>query len=483
MPMRVFTFLTFSLFSFCAYAQNGAIGIGTESPNAKSILEIYSTDKGLLIPRLTEAQRNNLQAVGTTNASINGLLIFNATSNKFNVWNLDKWEELNTGAGIAGPAGPAGAQWYNGTLNPPSTATEPAASREGDLYLNNNTGGVYKRQSNGTWLSIANLTTGIVGPAGPQGATGAQGLKGDQGNVGATGPQGATGATGPIGPIGLTGPAGPQGASGPQGAPGVQGVKGDPGDVGVAGPAGPSGVQGPQGDVGPTGAQGAVGPTGLTGPAGPQGIDGAPGPTGLTGPTGAQGPQGEAGPIGAQGPAGATGPAGPQGLRGLQGEAGEQGPAGQQGPSGSTTGWLRTGNGIGKQGGTTNPGVNNDFLGTSDEVELIIAANRTEAIRVGIDGKVKIGTTGTFITSVSKVSLSADLPSIPAKASLKRNFPLANVALTASVAVSSSIELPDGLMIAYARVISIGTVEVKFINVSEGAIDLPSATFHISAVN
>ncbi|SOD15020.1 collagen-like protein [Pedobacter xixiisoli] len=436
--MRIFTFLTLLIFASQAYAQNGAIGIGTENPNSKSILEIYSTEKGLLIPRLTDAQRDVLQTSGTTNESINGLLVYNTTTNKFNVWNVNKWEELSTGAGIVGPAGPAGAQWYNGTLSPPSSGNEPAGVREGDLYLNNNTGGVYKKQSNGTWLSIANLTTGIVGPVGPQGVAGSQGVKGDQGDVGAAGPQGAVGLPGPTG---STGPVGPQGALGPQGADG---------------PAGPQGIKGDQGDVGPQG------PIGLTGPAGP------------IGPTGIQGPAGEKGDVGATGP---------QGLRGLQGEAGEQGPAGQQGPSGSTAGWLRTGNGNGRQGGTTVPGVNNDFLGTTDEVELVIAANRTEAIRIGTDGRVKIGVAGSYVASISKVSLVADLPSIAPKASLKREFALAGVTTTASVAVSSNIELPDGLIIAYARVISAGTVEVKFINVGDNPIDLPSTTFHISAVN
>ena len=278
--MRIFTFLTFLFLSSSAYAQSGAIGIGTENPNSKSILEIYSTEKGLLIPRLTEIQRNNLQAVGATNASVNGLLVYNTTSGKFNVWNLDKWEELSTGAGTVGPIGPAGAQWYNGVLSPPSTATEPSGSKEGDLYLNNNTGGVYKRQSNGSWLSIANLTTGIVGPVGPQGIAGSQGLRGEQGDVGAVGPQGATGLPGPIGPTGLTGSAGPQGAAGPQG---VQGLKGDQGDIGPAGPQGAIGPQGPQGIQGIRGDQGDIGPQGpigATGAQGPQGAVGSAGPQG-----------------------------------------------------------------------------------------------------------------------------------------------------------------------------------------------------------
>lgn len=641
--MRISTFLTFLFFSSFAYAQNGSVGIGTEKPNTKSVLEIYSTEKGLLIPRLTEVQRNALQAVGVTNASINGLLIYNTTTNKFNAWNLDKWEEigsagakgdkgetgsqgipgingaswsngtlnpptaatepagsrngdyylnnsngkvfirdggvwkevanLTTGVvGPAGPIGPAGAQWYNGTLNPPNAGTEPASTKEGDLYLNNNTGNVFKKQVDGTWTVLANLTTGVVGPQGPKGDVGAtgpqgsQGIKGDQGNTGATGPQGPiglTGAQGPqgakgdvgaTGPQGIQGPVGPQGAAGPKGDKGDVGAKGDKGDVGATGPQGPQGLKGdtgdkgdkgdvgavgPQGPIGLTGPQGAKGdagdkgdigavgpqgPIGLTGPqgakgdkgdkgdvgaVGPQGPIGLTGPqgakgdtgdvgaqgpagaTGATGPQGAQGPQGDkgdkgdAGNPGATGPQGAQGPAGPQGIQGPkgdQGDPGEQGPAGPQGPSGSTTAWLRTGNGAGSIGGTTNPGVNADFLGTTDSKELIIASNRVEGIRVATDGKVRIGVNGSSITSISKGSFSIDLPSINAKASHKQNFTLNGVEISASVAVSSSIELPDGLIIAYARVVSANTIEVKFINVSDNPIDLSLATFHISAV-
>jgi len=39
-----------------SYSQN--VGVGTNAPHAKAILEIKSTDKGVLFPRLTTAQRN-----------------------------------------------------------------------------------------------------------------------------------------------------------------------------------------------------------------------------------------------------------------------------------------------------------------------------------------------------------------------------------------------------------------------------------------
>ncbi|WP_462248593.1 hypothetical protein [Ferruginibacter sp.] len=44
------------IFSKNSFSQN--VGIGTTAPNAKAALEIKSTDKGVLFPRLTTAQRN-----------------------------------------------------------------------------------------------------------------------------------------------------------------------------------------------------------------------------------------------------------------------------------------------------------------------------------------------------------------------------------------------------------------------------------------
>ena len=38
-------------------AARAQVGVGTTTPDAKSALDIRATDKGLLIPRLTAAQR------------------------------------------------------------------------------------------------------------------------------------------------------------------------------------------------------------------------------------------------------------------------------------------------------------------------------------------------------------------------------------------------------------------------------------------
>ena len=56
-------------------------------PDQSAMLDIQSTNKGLLIPRLTDAQRNSL-------APVQGLLLYNTTSNKINYWTGSTWREI-----------------------------------------------------------------------------------------------------------------------------------------------------------------------------------------------------------------------------------------------------------------------------------------------------------------------------------------------------------------------------------------------------
>ena len=88
------------------YAQNtfpstGAAGIGTTTPNASSLLEIKSTTKGLLIPRMTQAQRNAITSPAT------GLMIYqtNATPG-FYYYGGGGWKSVAAKAwGLTGNAG------------------------------------------------------------------------------------------------------------------------------------------------------------------------------------------------------------------------------------------------------------------------------------------------------------------------------------------------------------------------------------------
>jgi hypothetical protein len=187
------------------------MGIGTLTPHPSAILEVSSTTKGVLLPRLTSSQRNAVVAPAQ------GLFVFDITTESFWYFDGAQWIEA------IGPLGPAGPQGPDGPTGP----TGP----QGPVGADSN----------------------VPGPTGPQGPTGSQGIAGIAGPMGPTGPQGnigPTGNTGPAGPIGVDGPIGPQGIQGPIGPIGVQGIQGP------IGPTGSQGIQGPQGNVGPTGPTG-----------------------------------------------------------------------------------------------------------------------------------------------------------------------------------------------------------------------------------
>jgi hypothetical protein len=77
-----------TLFSFSTSAQ---VGIGTTNPDTSSMLDIQSTTTGVLIPRMTTAQRTVISSPA------NGLLVFDTTTNSFWFYTTS-WNELLDGS-------------------------------------------------------------------------------------------------------------------------------------------------------------------------------------------------------------------------------------------------------------------------------------------------------------------------------------------------------------------------------------------------
>lgn len=71
-------------------AANGSVGINTASPNASAVLDLTSTTKGLLLPRMTTTQRNAIVS------PVAGLAIYNSTTNKLNFHNGSIWEAVTS---------------------------------------------------------------------------------------------------------------------------------------------------------------------------------------------------------------------------------------------------------------------------------------------------------------------------------------------------------------------------------------------------
>lgn len=68
--LRVGAFMLLLLSAFNSIAQNENVGIGTTKPDNSALLDLTSTSKGLLIPRMTLAQRANIKSPAT------GLMVY-----------------------------------------------------------------------------------------------------------------------------------------------------------------------------------------------------------------------------------------------------------------------------------------------------------------------------------------------------------------------------------------------------------------------
>jgi hypothetical protein len=74
------------------FAQQGvAINTDASAPAASAVLDVKSTDKGVLVPRMTTAQRTAIANV------VKGLLVFDNSTSSFWFYNGGTWVELSTG--------------------------------------------------------------------------------------------------------------------------------------------------------------------------------------------------------------------------------------------------------------------------------------------------------------------------------------------------------------------------------------------------
>jgi len=78
------------LFVLDATNSNAGIGTGTTKPTASAILELKSTTKGLLLPRLTTAERDAISG------PVAGLLVYNSSTNKLNFRVAAGWEAVTS---------------------------------------------------------------------------------------------------------------------------------------------------------------------------------------------------------------------------------------------------------------------------------------------------------------------------------------------------------------------------------------------------
>ena len=195
--MKKILFSAILLFSIATQAQNVAINTTGSAPDASAMLDIVSTAKGLLVPRMTAAQKT---AIGTP---ATGLLIYQTDAGTqgigFYFYNGTAWVPFSTnngGWGILGNSGTVGSTNFIGTTDAQDfriftsnaermrvfsngqvvvNSIAPFASDRFSVYANGNeygvngyaagTGAAVYGQNTGTGLGVYGLSNNGVGTA------------------------------------------------------------------------------------------------------------------------------------------------------------------------------------------------------------------------------------------------------------------------------------------------------------------------------
>jgi len=149
--MKKTLFILFSLtFTVISYAQV-AISASSITPNAHAMLEVVAVDKGVLIPRLTAADRTNMVLTSTED----GLTVYDTDSKSFWYWNGTDWSEMATDNIVD-------ADWFKeGTTDAPSDITDKMF-HEGDVAIGKNVANAKLDVSdsiNTTTLIVNNINT------------------------------------------------------------------------------------------------------------------------------------------------------------------------------------------------------------------------------------------------------------------------------------------------------------------------------------
>jgi hypothetical protein len=132
------------------FPATGSAGIGTTTPNASSILEMKSTTQGMLIPRMTLTQRNNIIAPAT------GLMIYQTNSTPgFYYYNGSTWKALS----------PAGVNKFLSNLTAPTAVNVDLLPGTDNLISLGSPSSRWKNLTLAGDASINALTIGVGGGA------------------------------------------------------------------------------------------------------------------------------------------------------------------------------------------------------------------------------------------------------------------------------------------------------------------------------
>jgi len=180
--------IEFCILNFAFFINLSAqVAINTTGATAdpSAILDVNSTNQGILIPRFTTTQRNLLPSPAT------GLLIYNTSTNLFNYYNGGEWYEIGVTfvTGTTGTVHPGGGVSINVTNTSPDssaildvndtsrgilvprltgTITSPAIG----LIIYNTSTNSFNYYNGSGWIAPCATSTGISGTIGSQSSIG-----------------------------------------------------------------------------------------------------------------------------------------------------------------------------------------------------------------------------------------------------------------------------------------------------------------------
>lgn len=105
-------FLAIALMVGCTLTAQVAINSNNDVPNGKAMLDVNSTEKGILIPRMTESQRDDIDP----DASATGLMIYQTDGEAgFYYFNGSNWTAVSADPNIPTGTSPGQMQYWDGT--------------------------------------------------------------------------------------------------------------------------------------------------------------------------------------------------------------------------------------------------------------------------------------------------------------------------------------------------------------------------------
>jgi hypothetical protein len=136
-----------------------SVGIGTISPHPSAQLDVSSNTKGMLVPRMTSAQRIAIVSPAT------GLMVYDINSNSFWFWTGIVWQTISSSANtwsLSGNSGTSPATNFIGTTDNKSLLVKVNNQKAGYIGVETNDGNIFwGYQSGNSNIGFSNVAIGI----------------------------------------------------------------------------------------------------------------------------------------------------------------------------------------------------------------------------------------------------------------------------------------------------------------------------------